>query len=176
MFRYDCPLFSDAAVTLATAQESVEFLHNLLDGQTQTPLEAAFPNVRNTPAITSQMFADTSVTRDVARNLLTPELRARAWPFEQVAVMAMPEAAIHEDDCLAGPEDKVWFAGEVLAMKPVPPAHCMQAAAHDQLRPSVGRSDAGHHPASDFRAHDIRQPCTCARAWSAKHHRAPACA
>lgn len=59
------------------------------------------------------------VPRPIGFDLLSPEVGAGAGPFEQMAVVAMPEAAVNENDGLEAGEDHVRLAGKPLVMQPV---------------------------------------------------------
>jgi hypothetical protein len=52
-----------------------------------------------------------SVSRNISFNLLSPEVRASGGPFEQMAVMPMPETAIDKDNSVVLGKLQIWVAG-----------------------------------------------------------------
>lgn len=63
--------------------------------------------------------------------------------------MSVPKATVDKDGLAARAEDKVWLAGEVLAVEPVSIAHCVNQPAHDHLGSRVRRLDRPHDVAAD---------------------------
>lgn len=59
--------------------------------------ELAFPNLGDPPSRAYQSISISQIARNIGCNLLLPELCVRARPLEQMAVVAMPEAALHLD-------------------------------------------------------------------------------
>ena len=95
------------------------------------------------------------INNTVSSDFLFPEVFPRFRPFEKVAIMAMPEAAMDEDHSTILGEDKVGFAGQALVMKDIAKALCVQSAPDHHLGLCVLPPDAGHHPASDFRRNNV---------------------
>jgi len=89
--------------------------------------ELAFPDGEDTPALFSQ-FADMFfVVGDVALEFLPPEFFVgfrHAGDF--AAFMAMPEAAVDEDDGLVLSEDNIGFSGQILPVQAEPVAGAME--------------------------------------------------
>ena len=64
--------------------------------------------------------------------------------------MAMPEASVHENDCLVFREHEIRLSGEVPAMQAKPETTPMEGRSDRQLRFRVAPANARHHPAADF--------------------------
>lgn len=77
-----------------------------------------------------------------------PELCPRRRPPEQMAVMMMPEAPIHENDGTIPGEHKIRLARQVRDMEAVTPAHSVEGFAHDQFRFGIAAPDRSHVSAS----------------------------
>ena len=91
-----------------------------------------------------------------------PELSAAFGPFEQMAVMAVPEASIDEYNCLAGCKNQIRFSGQAFAVKAISVAEFEKTAAYQKFRFCVLRADTRHHAASNCGAYNIRQePPVC---------------
>jgi hypothetical protein len=56
----------------------------------------AFPHNSSAPASTLQFLYCLMVIFLIACNLLSPEFWARCWPFEERAVVTVPETAVNE--------------------------------------------------------------------------------
>lgn len=67
-------------------------------GEALPAFEAALPDSGDTPAEFSEGCLVPPVTFNVAANLRAPELIPVGGPPEKGAVMAVPKAAMHEDD------------------------------------------------------------------------------
>ncbi len=127
--------------------------------QWQTPpaLQGTFPDNGKTPSPCREFPSDGGVAGQVAAYLLSPERFAGLWPFEQRAVMAMPEAPVHEDCCPILRQYNVRFAGNVFCMQPIPESSRMQSLTNNQLRPCVRPTDRRHVASACFRVVDINQ-------------------
>jgi hypothetical protein len=88
-------------------------------------------------------------------DLPAPEFLAASWPFEQVAVMPVPETAVGEDHCLMLWKYEVGLARQVPYMESKAKAAPVQAGSQDQLRLRILAPDAGHHPAAHFGRYDV---------------------
>ena len=65
-------------------------------------------------------------------------------------VVAMPEAAVNEDDSLEARQHQVGLAGEILAMQTETVTHAMDHAAYRKLRSCVAILHGTHGSASLF--------------------------
>ena len=77
----------------------------------------------------------------------------RQAPFR--AVVAVPEATVHEDRLAPGDEGDIRPAGQVSAMQAVSVAHGVQQPAHDQFRSCVPAPDRLHDAAALLRGAGI---------------------
>lgn len=89
-----------------------------------------------------------AVPRHIPFNLIPPPSLPRFWPFELAAHVAVPEAAVNENDCPVFRQDDIGFAGQLPVMKPIAEACLVEGAADDHFRFRVFAANAGHHPAS----------------------------
>ncbi len=64
------------------------------------------------------------------------------------AIMAVPEAAMHEHHLTQLGKNQIRFAGKVFAMKPEAEAHTMSHASHGHLRRGVNSFDCPHNAAA----------------------------
>lgn len=72
--------------------------------------------------------------------------------------MLMPETPMHEDHLLAGPEDKVGFAGKILGVEAVAVAHPVNERPDQHLGLHARRTDGGHVAGAFRRAAFIHRP------------------
>ena len=107
----------------------------------------ALPEDEHPPARGFQCLEMIRVPLHIAGELGTPvpSIRLRgptvlAGSFR----MLMPETPMHEDHLLAGPEDKVGFAGKVLGVEAVAVAHPVNEGPNHHLRLHARRADGGH--------------------------------
>jgi hypothetical protein len=84
-----------------------------------SPLEGALPHDSDPPAKDIQSGQGHSITPPVALDFLAPEFDAGTGPSEQVAVMAVPEAAMHEQNRAMLWQNHVWPAGKPAIMKAI---------------------------------------------------------
>jgi hypothetical protein len=67
------------------------------------------PNNRKAPSTLQKLSTNGAIPSNVRRELCLPELRASRWAGGITAsIMAMPEAAVHEDDCVMLGKHEVW--------------------------------------------------------------------
>ena len=83
----------------------------------------ALPNCEDTPAGSVQREFVGGIALNVAGNLGPPVCSVRfRLSRAPNTVMSMPEATVDKDNLTSRAKDKVWLAGEVLAVEPVPVA------------------------------------------------------
>lgn len=75
-----------------------------------------------------QLFNMLLVQIAIPIDLLMPELLASDWPFEQVAVVAMPEAAMNKYHSPVFRKNEVGFTGQSFVMQSVSEAQPMKPA------------------------------------------------
>lgn len=68
----------------------------------------------------------------------------------------MPETAVYKNDGAIFRKYEVGLSGELSVMKAKAKPAPVQAAAYNELGPSVAPPDAGHHPAANRRTDNIR--------------------
>lgn len=69
--------------------------------------------------------------------------------------MAVPEAAMHEDDCVMLRKHEVGSPGDILRMQPVTEAARMKCPPKHQFGLRVLPLDPGHHPGAGLFVYDI---------------------
>lgn len=72
------------------------------------------------------------------------------------ALMAVPKAAMHEDDCVMLRKHEVRSPGDILRMQPVTEATCMKRPPKHQFGLRVLSLDPGHHAGTGVFVYDIR--------------------
>jgi hypothetical protein len=91
----------------------------------------------------------------VANYFLSPELRSRFWPFEKVATVPVPKAAVNKNHRVVLWKYKVWLTGKPAVVKSKAKPSSMQYGSQQLLRVGVFTSYAGHHPASNFFRYNV---------------------
>src|SRR3546814_6617987 len=76
--------------------------------------ERTLPDRGHAPASIGQDSDGVLIICDVAADLLAPEVLPCRRPFEQMAVVPMPEAAIHKDDGPVTRKNQIGFSGQIL--------------------------------------------------------------
>ena len=108
-------------------------------------LEFAFPDDDDGPAFGFQLAPGVLVTLLVPCYLGGPEVGVGFGNRVVFAVfVAVPEAAVDEDDGAVFGEDDVGFAGEASVVDAVAEAQAPEGFAEEQLRLGGGRVDGGH--------------------------------
>jgi hypothetical protein len=109
-----------------------------------------------TPPLFVKPCHDGFVAGAVAVNLGTPELGPRLRQTEEAAVMAMPEAAMHEYRSLKCRKCHVRFAGNVFRVQRVTKSGPVQRLSQDELGTRILAAYAGHHTAPRGGVYDVR--------------------
>ena len=112
-------------------------------------LALAFPHHNNLPPQLAEFTTHAAVALDVGLELGVPE-RSIGLRCCRVAAagVAVPEAAMDEDDHAMPGQHDVGLAREVLAMQAEPVAHPVQGRSDEPLRSCVLAADAGDVPAA----------------------------
>lgn len=121
------------------------------------PLQGAFPDNGNAPAFAPQLFIIFLIPRDIPGNLFAPELFPGLRPFEQITVMAVPEATIHEDHSMVFRKDQIRLARQSFQAKTIAKTAGIQPAANYQLRLCIPAMYRSHIPATGFFVMNISQ-------------------
>ena len=108
------------------------------------------------PAEEAELDAFLYITFLVSLYLLLPVLGIALGQYEISAVfVAVPKAAVDEDDCLVFAQYYVGGAGQAFDIYAVAVAVGMQVAAHNQLGLGVLALDARHAPVPLFFSHPV---------------------
>src|SRR5215471_5941789 len=79
---------------ISVTQEFRTSPDNISSGQAAGPLQRAFPYRKDTPAFGLKPRQGGIIACAVPRDLVFPEFLPRCRPFEQMAVVSVPEAAV----------------------------------------------------------------------------------
>src|SRR5688572_18149651 len=85
-----------------------------------------------------------AIAKLVAADLFEPEFPARTGQHEQRAVMAVPEAAMNEDQSIARRQYEIRRAGKRANVQPVPETHRVQSFPKSQFRLRVAPAYRAH--------------------------------
>jgi hypothetical protein len=86
--------------------------------QSGPPFERAFPDDCLPPSSIGERGVSAGINFPVPGYLCAPEVRARRWPFEQMAVVPMPEAAVRKNHCLMSRKYNVRLARQCGIVEP----------------------------------------------------------
>ena len=140
-------------------QEPFYFAH-----QMPVPLRLAFPDHQHLPAQAAQVPAIAPVPFDVAIQLFVPVFDVALRPRRTfTALMAVPEAAVHEYNLLVFGQHDVRPAGQIIAMQPEPKAALVQKRAHDLFGLRVLGTDLRHYAAALFGRESVGHGLSCSR-------------
>jgi hypothetical protein len=157
-WRYPDPFVGhDAYEGIAALKKDDAAAEQVLKGHSLPAFKGAFPNFALPPACPCKVIPYFQITANIGGDLISPELRARCWPPEEMAIVSMPEAAMDHYDRSSSRKHHVRLSRQVLHMKPITPAKCMQTAPNKHFRSGVFRSDASHHPAADGGCDPVNQ-------------------
>src|SRR3546814_10900749 len=96
-----------------------QLLHSFGKITSGATFERTLPDRGHAPASIGQDSDGVLIICDVAADLLAPEVLPCRRPFEQMAVVPMPEAAIHKDDGPVTRKNQIGFSGQILYMQPI---------------------------------------------------------
>ena len=71
------------------------------------------------------------VASAIAENLVPPKPSPGCGPFEQVAIMAVPEAAVYLDDGMVAWEQEIRFARKIRIVESIPEPAPVQATSYE---------------------------------------------
>ena len=121
-----------------------------------TSFQGTFPDNSLAPTSVRQCGGRSFIDLPVSIYLGVPELCACRRPFEEVAIMAVPETSVGEKDRLVAGEYNIRFAWQIAVMQPESESQGVQTTTQNQFRLCVGAPDARHHAASYRRGNDVR--------------------
>ncbi len=127
-------------------------------GEALPALQTALPYSGNAPADGPERSFVLAVAFHISLDLPSPEVLAVGGPMEEVAVVAVPEAAMHEYYGAMLRKHQIWLPKEFGVMKPIAVPKCMKSAADDQLWFCVFTPDRGHISAAGCRIMNVSQP------------------
>lgn len=108
--------------------------------------QIALPDHQSGPAEPLEGVPYLSITLNVSREFLLPEVPPGGWHRCLWAVlMTMPKAAVHEQRHLVFGKREVRAAREIGSMKSISEPCCMQRSTNDQLRFRVLPTNGSHH-------------------------------
>lgn len=118
--------------------------------------QSTLPNNGNMPAGRHQCVDILPIPFHRAPNLGLPELRSCFREHTPLATrMAVPEAAVHEDDCLVFGKHNIRPAREIADVLPEPKASFVEQRSDCLFNPGLFPSHARHGATALFRGHEI---------------------
>ena len=151
-------LSADGEVVLVFGLCGLQFGLYAGDGGVKVLLgEFAFPDGDDGPGEGIEALGVEFVTGDVAGYLFFPESGVRlGFDVLGATTVAVPEAAVDEDDGAVLGQDEIGGAGEALVIEPVPVALFPQCVPDGPLRGCVPGTNAGHVVGPLGRGHSVR--------------------
>ena len=143
----------DAGGNIATLTDQVRELppqRNLI--AFQAALDGTLPDDQNMPSGIGQRAYRTPVAQTIRFNLCLPEIAAGGGEGEKVAVVPVPEAAMHEDDGAMLRQDNVRRARQGAHMQAETEPEREKQFTHQQFRAGVAAPDRAHVFAAALRA------------------------
>ena len=118
--------------------------------------QGAFPDNSLPPSSVRQSSGRSLIDLPVSIYLGAPEFSSCCRPFEEVAIVPVPETAVREKHRLVAGKYNIRLAWKIAVMQPESEPQGVQATTQDQFRLRVGAPDARHHAASHRRGNDVR--------------------
>ena len=114
------------------------------------------PNNQNTPARRQQCVAHASVALHIGCELSLPELLSRSGhPGIATSRVGVPETTMNEHGDSTPRQNDVGMSRQVLSVQTEAETCREEGLADDDFRLCIPPSNAGHHPASRGRIHDV---------------------
>ncbi len=138
--------------------------NNFFKRSARFSFQCTFPYGQDVPAVLLEFVVVSQVNFPVSGKFFPPKLLPGFWPFEQMAVVPMPETPVDKDDRIIFWQDQVRFTGKTFVVKPVTESFSEKRFSYHQLWLGVLSTDAGHHAATRLLANNISHmiPCSCA--------------
>jgi hypothetical protein len=100
------------------SDEGGAVIYDFRDWPACRALHAALPHCQQTSAGTLQRLGGTNVAFPITGNLFGPKFWPRRRHSEEWAVMAVPEAAMYQDDRMIFRKHNIRLAGKLCPMQP----------------------------------------------------------
>lgn len=136
----------------------------------------ALPDLDNAPAKGLQRQSVAAVSGYVRRELCLPKVSAGLRDRRETTVMAVPEAAVHEDNRGMPPENEIRSPRQTRDVQTKAKTEAMNQGSNQQLGSCVLPSDGRHHAAADSLrdlVHGSPAGTTIARVERARGHEMP---
>lgn len=88
-----------------------QMIQHLVRIQAMLAFQSALPNIRLSPAQLFQRGCSPEIAGAIRLDLLPPPFHASAGPFEKLAIVSMPEAALDEHNSLVPRQHNVRSSG-----------------------------------------------------------------
>jgi hypothetical protein len=98
--------------------------------------------------LAQELFFGVAIPQRIAINLVAPKRRIALGPLEVLARMAMPEAAMNEDNSSTCRENEIRSARQSCTTESISKALGVKGLAEEQFWNGVLSSNARHHPAA----------------------------
>ncbi|MFO1198512.1 MAG: hypothetical protein U1E86_16225 [Burkholderiaceae bacterium] len=109
----------------------------------------AFPNDLDSPAFHFERSLLLLIAASIGIDLFRPVLRIRPrLDSTMSAIVPMPKASVHEDDCLGVRQNDIGRTRQLSVMQAKPKSACVQKATHGDLRGGILTPDAFHQRGS----------------------------
>lgn len=128
---------------------------DLVEVKSGSALQSAFPDDHCPPSTAPEFIKVRAIANYIAVNLLHPEVSARLRDFEQVTIVAVPEASVHKNDSLVLPKRQIWLPGQLLVVKAVTESKTVTDLPHNELGFCILPANAGHVEAASLSAMDV---------------------
>ena len=132
---------------VVTVRDALKHIHQGGEcGLTNTGLELTLPHREYAPAVGAQLGLLPDVVGDIAAKLVGPERGPGLWHAAVcTTIVAVPEAAMDEENSPELGQNQVWTTGQVLDMEAVSKTLAMKMLTHNHLGLSVLAPDTGHY-------------------------------
>lgn len=120
-------------------------------------LDRAFPNYQDTPTQFTQRIFTAKIAFYISLDLFLPELLPGSGPAKQMAIVAVPEAAVYQHNDVPAREHQIGSARKLPIMQSVSVTQSVQRTANQKFGLGIFAANSGHHPAANIWGYYIRQ-------------------
>jgi hypothetical protein len=114
------------------------------------------PHRKHSPTQTAEFFAYRGVTPHIPAKFCVPERTPRVrHRGVNTAIVSVPEAPVHEHDCMASRQYYIWFTRKVFAAQREPKPETVQQGTHLPLRACIAPANTTHVPTAALRREAI---------------------